>query len=110
MLTFVYKSLVSNFETAFCQNNARTSLARLADQRHPAVTGAGNERLAMKARSLKIEKTGDFFKGKIIPRIRIAGHWLEQAGFKPGHRVEIHFDQPGNLTLRFQEQPMEVAL
>jgi len=64
----------------------------------------------MKERSLKIEKTGDSCYGKIIPRIRIAGQWLEQAGFKPGHRVEIHFDQPGNLTLRFQEQSKEVAL
>ena len=109
-LTFVYKSLVSNCETAPCQNSAHTSLARLADQRHPAQTGAGDERLAMKARSLKIEKTGDFCYGKIIPRIRIAGQWLEQAGFKPGHRVEIRFDQPGNLTLRFLEQTKEVAL
>jgi hypothetical protein len=109
-LTFVNNSLASKFETAPCQNSARTSLARLADQRHPAVTGAGRERLAMKARSLKIEKTGDFCYGRIIPRIRIAGQWLEQAGFKPGHRVEIHFDQPGNLTLRFLEQPKEVAL
>lgn len=64
----------------------------------------------MKARSLKIEKTGDFFKGKIIPRIRIAGQWLEQAGFKPGERVEIRFEQPGILTLRSLEQAKEVAL
>ncbi len=109
-LTFVYKSLVSKFETAPCQNNARTSLARLADQRHPARTGAGNERLAMKARSLKIEKTGDFCYGKIIPRIRIAGQWLEKAGFKPGHRVQILMEQPGNLSLRFVAQGTEVAL
>ena len=109
-LTFVYKRLVSKFETAACQNNARTSLVRLANRRHPAQTGAGRERLAMKARSLKIEKTGDFCYGRIIPRIRIAGQWLEQAGFKPGHRVEIRFAQPGNLTLHFQEQTKEVAL
>jgi hypothetical protein len=109
-LSFVYKSLVSNFETRSCWKNARTPSARLASQRHPARTGAGIERLAMKARLLKIEKTGDFCYGKIIPRIRIAGQWLEQAGFKPGHRVEIHVEQPGNLTLRFLEQPEEVAL
>lgn len=64
----------------------------------------------MKARSLKIEKTGDFFGGKIIPRIRITGQWLERAGFKPGHRVEVRFDQPGNLTLCFVEQSNEVAV
>jgi hypothetical protein len=108
--TFVYiKASLENQGLALPES-ARTSLVRLANQRHPARTGAGNERLAMKARTLKIEKIGDFCCGKIIPRIRIAGQWLEQAGFKPGHRVEIHFDQPGNLTLRFQEQSKEVAL
>jgi len=105
--TFVYNSVVSKFEIAPCQNNARTSLARLADQRHPAVTGAGNERLAMKARSLKIEKTGDFWRGKVTPKIRLGGQWLQRAGFKPGHRVEIRIEQPGNLTLRFLEQSKE---
>jgi len=109
-LIFVYnKASLENQDSALPEN-ARTSLVRLANQRHPASTGAGRERLAMKARLLKIEKTGDFCYGKIIPRIRIAGQWLEQAGFKPGHRVEIRFDQPGNLTLCFLEQPKEVAL
>lgn len=113
--SFVYKCLVSKFETQACQENARTSLARLASQRHPARTGAGNERLAVKAyrnqvRSLKIEATGDFFYRKITPRIRLAGQWLEQAGFKPGHRVEIRCDQPGILSLRLMEQPEGVAL
>lgn len=108
--TFVYKSPVSKFEIAACQNNARTPLARLAGQGHPARTGAGDERLAMKARSLKTEKTGDFCCGKIIPRIRIAGQWVGQAGLKPGHGVEIHFGQVGNVTLRVLERAKEVAL
>jgi hypothetical protein len=108
--TFVYKKASLENQDLALPENARTSPVRLANQRHPARTGAGNERLAMKARSLKIEKTGDYCYGKVIPRIRIAGQWLEQAGFKPGHRVEIHFDQPGNLTLRFLEQPKEIAL
>jgi len=64
----------------------------------------------MKARSLKVESTGDFCRGKIIPRIRIAGQWLEQAGFKPGHRVQIHVEQPGKLTVHFVEQQQEVTL
>lgn len=64
----------------------------------------------VQVRSLAIETTGDFHYGKIIPRIRIAGQWLEQAGFKPGHRVEVSFKQPGSLTLRFLEQPKGVAL
>lgn len=81
----------------------------------PVRAGANRRESEMKAgtnqvRSLKIEKTGDFFKGKIIPRIRIAGQWLEQAGFKPGQRVEIRFEQPGILTLRSLEQAKEVAL
>ena len=61
-------------------------------------------------RSLKVEAIGDFAQRKIIPRIRIAGHWLEQAGFKPGHRVKVLIEQPGSLTLRFFEQGKEAAL
>ena len=115
MLSFVYKSLVSRFETRSCQKSARTSLVRLANQRHPAVTGAGKERLAVKTdrnqvRSLAIEATGDFFYRKMTPKIRLAGRWLEQAGFKPGHRVEVRIEQPGSLSLRFLEQAKEVAL
>ena len=61
-------------------------------------------------RSLKVEAIGDFARRRVIPRIRIAGQWLEQAGFKPGHRVEIRSEQTGSLTLRFVEQPTEAAL
>jgi hypothetical protein len=55
----------------------------------------------MKARNLKIEATGDFAAGKVKPRIRLVGQWLERAGFKPGHRVEVRLDEPGKLTLCF---------
>lgn len=134
------KRQVLKFETEACQKSARTSLVRLANQRHPARTGAGNERLAMQAdtyqvgnserqsqsvrlespgkgpkscipevRSLKIEPIGDFSRGKIKPRIRLMGNWLERAGFIPGHRVELRLEQPGSLTLRFLEQSKEVA-
>jgi len=61
-------------------------------------------------RSLKIEAIGDFARGKVTPRIRIAGQWLEQAGFKPGHRVQILIEQQGSLSLRFLEQQQEAAL
>ena len=109
------KRTVLLFKTESCQQDARTSLVRLANQRHPAVTGAGIERLAVKAdrnqvRSLAIEATGDFFYRKITPRIRLAGRWLEQAGFKPGHRVEVRIEQAGSLSLRFLEQPEEAGL
>lgn len=58
----------------------------------------------MNTRTLAIERTGDFWRGTTKPRIRIAGQWLERAGFKPGHRVEVHLSQPGILTLRFLDQ------
>jgi hypothetical protein len=58
----------------------------------------------MNARNLAIEQTGDFFRGKVTPKIRLAGRWLERAGFKPGHRVEVRIDEPGILTLRFVGQ------
>ena len=58
----------------------------------------------MKPRTLRIERTGDFFYRKIWPKIRLSGQWLERAGFKPGHRVEVRINQPGRLTLRFLDQ------
>ena len=62
-------------------------------------------------RSLKIEAIGDFAYNKIKPRIRLSGHWLERAGFKPGHRAVIHMPRPGELTLQFKEQtPGSLAL
>jgi len=120
--TFVYKRQVSNFETAPFQQSARTSLERLVTSDTRRQPGRAMKRLAMKAialqlgnsdrrtRSLKIEEIGDFSRGKIIPRLRIAGQWLERAGFKPGHRVEVLIEQPGSLTLRFVEQSKEAAL
>ena len=130
------------------KKDARTSLARLANQRQPAVTGAGSKRLAMKPtkgnpaavesfadapippqrdpngpspedhpktkRLLKIEEAGDFFTGKIKPKIRLSGLWLERAGFKPGHRVEVRSDRPGSLAIRFvgqsQVSPVDALL
>jgi len=116
-LLFSYtKSQASNFGAVPFQQSARTSLEGLAHQRHPVTAGAGSERLAIMAqakqaadggrhcRSLKIEATGDYFKRKIIPKIRLTGHWLEHAGFKPGHRVEVVIEQAGTLSLRFLEQ------
>ncbi len=61
----------------------------------------------MNTRTLKIEATGDFAAGKVTPKIRLTGQWLERAGFKPGHRVEVRSDQPGKLTLCFSEQIQE---
>ncbi len=58
----------------------------------------------MKTCNLKIEAAGDFCKGPVIPKIRLAGQWLERAGFKPGYRVEIIVSGQGILTLRFVDQ------
>ncbi len=55
-------------------------------------------------RTLKIEVVGDFAKSKTKPMIRLTGHWLERAGFKPGHRVAIHLPKSGELNLQFEEQ------
>ena len=56
-------------------------------------------------RTLKIETVGDFACGEVKPRIRLSGYWLAQAGFKPGHRVEIRLLNPGEMNLQFKEDP-----
>ena len=59
--------------------------------------------MSAKTRNLKIEATGDFALRRIKPRIRLMGQWLEMAGFKPGHRVEIQSLRVGELTLQFRK-------
>ena len=58
----------------------------------------------MSTRNLRIERTGDSYHGKITPKIRLTGQWLDRAGFKPGHRVEVRLEQPGRMTLTFLDQ------
>lgn len=55
-------------------------------------------------RTLKIEAVGDFAGNKVQPRIRLTGKWLQNAGFRPGHKVEIFSSKPGELSLRFKEK------
>ena len=57
----------------------------------------------MSFRTLKIEEDGDHWKGRIKPKIRLQGNWLERAGFKPGHRVSVKCVAPGILELRTQD-------
>lgn len=52
-------------------------------------------------RILKIEATGDFWKGGTKPKIRLTGRWLERAGFRPGDHVQVMCVRPGLLELRF---------
>ena len=51
-------------------------------------------------RSLKIEPHGDFWKGRVKPKIRLIGRWLERAGFTPGNRVRVACVAPGVIELR----------
>lgn len=51
-------------------------------------------------RQLKIEADGDIWKGLIKPKIRLRGHWLERAGFRPGHCVHVTCVAPGVIELR----------
>jgi hypothetical protein len=59
--------------------------------------------VSAQTRTLKIEAIGDFAYRKIKPRIRLSGRWLERAGFRPGHRVEISSSKAGELSLQFRE-------
>lgn len=54
----------------------------------------------MNSRTLKIEDHGDPWKGKIKSKIRLCGHWLEQAGFKPGDYVYVNHIAHGIIELR----------
>ncbi len=56
--------------------------------------------LAPSVRVLKIEADGDAWKGLIKPKIRLMGHWLERAGFRPGHHVQVTCVTPGIIELR----------
>ena len=51
-------------------------------------------------RRLKIEADGDRWKKLIKPKIRLTGRWLERAGFKPGHHVQVTCVSPGVIELR----------
>lgn len=55
---------------------------------------------ARSARTLKIEEDGDPWAGKIKPKIRLKGCWLERAGFKPGTHASVIHVAPGVLELR----------
>src|ERR1041384_7745256 len=51
-------------------------------------------------RTLKIEDLGDRWKRKAFSGIRLKGHWLVRAGFRPGERVAVIMDAPGIMQLR----------
>jgi hypothetical protein len=51
-------------------------------------------------RTLKIEAEGDYFRGRIKPKLRLMGLWLERAGFEPGTRVSVRCLGSGVIELR----------
>ena len=58
-------------------------------------------------RSLKIERDGDYWRGKTKPKIRLIGRWLERAGFIPGSRVHVVCVAPGIIELRTHQVKIE---
>jgi hypothetical protein len=58
-------------------------------------------------RTLKIEADGDYFNGRIKPKIRLMGQWLERAGFRPGNHVHVTCVTPGMIELRSADALME---
>jgi hypothetical protein len=62
----------------------------------------------MNVRTLKIEAEGDYWRKRVKPKIRLCGHWLARAGFKPGERVVIHCPAEGVMEIR--ANPVAFAL
>ncbi len=54
----------------------------------------------MKTRTLKVEPTGDFFRQKVKPALRLRGRWLERAGFPPNSHARIIIRTPGVLEIQ----------
>ena len=104
-LFFVYRKSSLNCEAESCQQKCPHVSGMTSRPKTPGGNRGGQwERLAMNARLLKIERTGDFWRGRVKPQIRLKGEWLNRAGFKPGLHVEIRFGDSGCMTLRATEE------
>lgn len=57
-------------------------------------------------RTLKVEEHGDPYHGRIKPKIRLLGLWLERCGFAPGTRVLVRSRGDGVLELRSTSLPV----
>ena len=55
--------------------------------------------MSKQTRTLKVEKTGDYFYAKVKPAIRLKGNWLERAGFPPNSRARIEILANGVLQI-----------
>ena len=58
----------------------------------------------LRPRRLHAYPIGDFWKGKVIPLIRLQGQWLRSAGFAPGDEILVKVVGDGQLTLCRQIQ------
>ncbi len=56
------------------------------------------------SRTHAIERTGDLWRGKTKPRIRIEVQSWERASFKPRHQLGVQLSGPGAMRLRFLGQ------
>ena len=55
-------------------------------------------------RYLHAYPTGDFWRGKVVPQIRLQGKWLEAAGIPPGARIAVEIHGDGKLIIRCLEE------
>lgn len=51
-------------------------------------------------RRLHAYTVGDFWKGKVVPKIRLQGKWLTEAGIQPGDEILIEIQGDGVLLIR----------
>ena len=57
-----------------------------------------------KKRILKVEEVGDFWRKRTVPRIRLKGKWLAQAGILSNRHVQVESPHPGVLILQLIEK------
>jgi len=62
-----------------------------------------------KVRRLKIEEDGDPWEGKVRPKIRVQGSWLERAGFKQGNYVRVKCVSLGVMELHSSDSTTPAA-
>jgi cell division inhibitor SulA len=53
-------------------------------------------------RKIKIEQSGDFFRRRTFPQIRLKGKWLEACGVPANQHVHVSQIAPGKLLLEVQ--------
>ncbi len=56
-----------------------------------------------KARRLKVEEVGDFYRHRTRPFLRLSGLWLKDAGIMPKAYVQITNPEPGVLVITLEQ-------